>query len=154
MCRFSDAGDDDRLCTLKRPAFEKRQGRKSRSVVRRRFGWLYGDLAGASGLGCVVMIPHGSAPGWGPGGERASCTARDTDLRYEWLRVEWIEASLGAIGGEPTRIRNVRALIVRRHEVSILIVTGVGVGRYFGSQRRSRVSMMIMRPLPGLYRRT
>jgi hypothetical protein len=56
MCRFSDAGDDDRLCTLKRPAFEKRQGRKSRSVVRRRFGWLYGDLAGASGLGCVVMI--------------------------------------------------------------------------------------------------
>jgi hypothetical protein len=56
LCRFSDAGDDDRLCTLKRPAFEKRQGRKSRSVVRRRFGWLYGDLAGASGLGCVVMI--------------------------------------------------------------------------------------------------
>jgi len=56
LCRFSDAGDDDRLRTLKRPAFEKRQGRKSRSVVRRRFGWLYGDLAGASGLGCVVMI--------------------------------------------------------------------------------------------------
>ena len=56
VCRFSDAGDDDRLCTLKRPAFRKRQGRKSRSVVRRRFGWLYGDLAGASGLGCVVMI--------------------------------------------------------------------------------------------------
>jgi len=28
----------------------------------------------------------------------------------EWLRVEWIEASLGATGGEPTRIRNVRAL--------------------------------------------
>jgi hypothetical protein len=39
--------DDDRLCTLKRPAFEKRQGRKSRSVVQRRFGWLYGDLAAA-----------------------------------------------------------------------------------------------------------
>ena len=37
-------------------------------------------------------------------------------------------------------------LIVRRHEVSILIVTGVGVGRYLGSQPRSRVSMMIMRP--------
>ena len=53
---FSDAGDDDRLCTLKRPAFEKRQGRKSRSVVRRWFGWLYGDLAAASGLGWVVMI--------------------------------------------------------------------------------------------------
>ena len=45
-----------RLCTLKGPAFEKRQGRKSRSGVRRRCGWLYGDLAGASGLGCVVMI--------------------------------------------------------------------------------------------------
>jgi hypothetical protein len=57
-----------------------------------------------------------------------------------------VEASLGAIGGEPTRIRNVRAPIVWRHEESILIVTGVGVGRYFGSQRRSKVSMMIMRP--------
>ena len=56
VCRFSDAGDDDRLCTLKRPAFEKRRGRKSRSVVRRWFGWLYGDLAAASGLGWVVMI--------------------------------------------------------------------------------------------------
>src|SRR4029077_12077267 len=54
--------------------------------------------------------------------------------------------SLGAIGGEPTRIINVRALIVRRHEVSILIVTGVGVGRYFGSQWRSKVSRMIMWP--------
>src|SRR6202023_3564861 len=54
--------------------------------------------------------------------------------RYEWLRVEWIEASLGAIGVEPTRIRNVRALIVRRHEVPILIVTGGGVGRSFGSE--------------------
>ena len=43
-------------CTLKRPAFEKRQGRNSRSVVRRRFGWLYGDLAAVSGLGWVVMI--------------------------------------------------------------------------------------------------
>src|SRR4029077_18311541 len=56
LCRFSDAGDDDRLCTLKRPAFEKCQGRKSRSIVRRRFDWLYGDLAAASGLGWVVMI--------------------------------------------------------------------------------------------------
>ena len=35
---------------------------------------------------------------------------------------------MGAIGGEPTRIRNVRAPIVWRHEESILIVTGVGVG--------------------------
>ena len=29
LCRFSDAGDDDRLCTLKRPAFEKRRGRSA-----------------------------------------------------------------------------------------------------------------------------
>ena len=29
-----------------RPASEKRQGRKSRSVVHRRCGGLYGDLAG------------------------------------------------------------------------------------------------------------
>src|SRR3981081_1909545 len=34
----------------------------------------------------------------------------------------------------------------RRHEVSILIVTGAGVGRCFGSQPRAKVSMMIKRP--------
>src|SRR5258708_37103566 len=32
----------------------------------------------------------------------------------------------------------------RHHEVSILIAAG-GVGRYFGSQPRAKVSMMIMR---------
>jgi hypothetical protein len=57
VCRFSDAGDDDRLCTLKRPAFEKRQGRNSRSVVRRRFGWLYGDLAAASWCQETASVP-------------------------------------------------------------------------------------------------
>src|SRR3979411_2345049 len=34
----------------------------------------------------------------------------------------------------------------RHHEVSILIVTGAGVGRCFGSQPRAKVSMMIKRP--------
>ena len=33
----------------------------------------------------------------------------------------------------------------RHHEVSILIAGKGGVGRYFGSQPRAKVSMMIMR---------
>jgi hypothetical protein len=38
---------DEVLSMGKRPACEKRQGTKSRSVVRRRGGGLYGDLSGA-----------------------------------------------------------------------------------------------------------
>ncbi len=44
MCRFSDAGNRDANHALRRPAFEKRQGTKSRrEVVRRRCRKLYGD---------------------------------------------------------------------------------------------------------------
>ena len=50
LCRFSDAGNDGAIGALGRPASEKRQGRKSRSVVRGRCGWRYGDLAARSEL--------------------------------------------------------------------------------------------------------
>jgi hypothetical protein len=50
MCRFSDAGNDGAIDALGRPASEKRQGRKSRSVVQRRCGVRYGDLAAGLGL--------------------------------------------------------------------------------------------------------
>jgi hypothetical protein len=45
MCRFSDAGNDETLHALMRPAFEKRQGTKSRSVVHWWCRGRYGDLA-------------------------------------------------------------------------------------------------------------
>jgi hypothetical protein len=45
VCRFSDAGSEDTLHALMWPAFEKRQGTKSRRrVVRRRCRGRYGDL--------------------------------------------------------------------------------------------------------------
>jgi hypothetical protein len=47
LCRFSDAGDDETLHALMRPAFEKRQGTKSRSVGQQRCRGRYGDLAAA-----------------------------------------------------------------------------------------------------------
>ena len=50
LCRFSDAGNDGAIDALGRPASEKRQGRKSRSVVQRRCGVRYGDLAAGLGL--------------------------------------------------------------------------------------------------------
>ena len=50
LCRFLDAGDDEPLHPLMRPASKKRQGRKSRSVVHRRCRRRYGDLATGHGL--------------------------------------------------------------------------------------------------------
>jgi hypothetical protein len=41
---------DEAIDVLMRPATEKRQGTKSRWLVRERFGWLYGDLVAAAGL--------------------------------------------------------------------------------------------------------
>src|ERR1039458_2545568 len=61
MCRFSDAGNDGAIDALERPASEKRQGRKSRSVVQRRCGVRYGDLA----AGLELMRLDGSrCGGW------------------------------------------------------------------------------------------
>jgi hypothetical protein len=47
LCRFSDAGNDGTLHALMRPAFEKRQGTKSRESGQRRCRGRYGDLAAA-----------------------------------------------------------------------------------------------------------
>ena len=56
MCRFSDAGDDEALHALRRPASEKRQGTKSRDV----------SSGGAAGSGCADAMgiwPRGQAAG-------------------------------------------------------------------------------------------
>jgi hypothetical protein len=42
--------DDEAMHALMRPATEKRQGTKSRWVVRQRFRERYGDLVAAAGL--------------------------------------------------------------------------------------------------------
>jgi hypothetical protein len=47
LCRFLDAGEYNGSHALDRPASKKRQGTKSRSVVRRRCGARYGDLSAA-----------------------------------------------------------------------------------------------------------
>jgi hypothetical protein len=47
MCRFLDAGEYNGSQALDRPASKKRQGTKSRSVVRRRYSARYGDLSAA-----------------------------------------------------------------------------------------------------------
>ena len=47
LCRFLDAGECYRSHALDRPASKKRQGTKSRSVMRRRCGARYGDLTAA-----------------------------------------------------------------------------------------------------------
>jgi hypothetical protein len=47
LCRFLDAGEYNGSHALDRPASKKRQGTKSRSVVRRRYSARYGDLSAA-----------------------------------------------------------------------------------------------------------
>ena len=44
MCRFLDAGNDEMLLALRRPASKKRQGTKSREVRHRLSNERYGDL--------------------------------------------------------------------------------------------------------------
>jgi hypothetical protein len=41
---------DEAIRALMRPAKEKRQGTKSRRVVRERRGWVYGDLIALCGF--------------------------------------------------------------------------------------------------------
>ena len=50
VCRFLGRRHDGAIDVFGRPASEKRQGTKSRSVLRRRFGGLYGDLARRRGV--------------------------------------------------------------------------------------------------------
>ena len=72
LCRFLDAGDCDDSRALDRPAFKKRQGTKSRSVVQRRCGLDYGDFAVAGYLrnmhtgGCDDGVS--AKVGWARGG--------------------------------------------------------------------------------------
>ena len=49
-CRFLGRRNDVTLHALMRPAFEKRQGTKSRSVVHRRCGGRYRELTDAHEL--------------------------------------------------------------------------------------------------------
>jgi hypothetical protein len=58
VCRFLDAGNDERLLALLRLASKKRQGTKSREVWRRLSRERYGDL---------IFAPAevGAMPGWG-----------------------------------------------------------------------------------------
>ena len=50
VCRFLGRRNDVTLHALMRPAFEKRQGTKSRSVVHRRCGGRYRELTDAHEL--------------------------------------------------------------------------------------------------------
>src|ERR1700720_887392 len=50
LCRFLGRRNDVTLHALMRPAFEKRQGTKSRSVVHRRCGGRYRELTDAHEL--------------------------------------------------------------------------------------------------------
>ena len=81
LCRFSDAGNCGINPHARAPASEKRQGRKSRSVVQRRCGVRYGDLAAGLGLkrlgrsGCRGGLA--ANPGWAHWGERAVGTFHD-----------------------------------------------------------------------------
>ena len=50
LCRFLGRQNDVTLHALMRPAFEKRQGTKSRSVVHRRCGGRYRELTDAHEL--------------------------------------------------------------------------------------------------------
>jgi hypothetical protein len=61
LCRFSDAGNRGSIHTRGRPASEKRQGRKSRSVVQRRCGVRYGDLAAGLEL---MRLDRSRCGGW------------------------------------------------------------------------------------------
>jgi len=57
MCRFLDAGEYNGSHALDRPASKKRQGTKSRSVVRRRCGARYGDYMSAGTVKPISASP-------------------------------------------------------------------------------------------------
>src|SRR5437870_13000038 len=58
MCRFLDAGNNEALRTLSRPASKKRQGTKSREVGHRRCSGRYGDLMAALSSMVDVTLPE------------------------------------------------------------------------------------------------
>jgi len=105
------------LDALGRPASEKRQGRKSRSVVQRRCGVRYGDLAAGLGLmrldrsryGCRFAVNRG----WSHRGEVAIGIAR-RDLRWRYRPMQGTDANLFAAGGEPAGMASIVAVVDRR----------------------------------------
>jgi hypothetical protein len=56
LCRFLNAGNEETVDAHMRPAFEKRQGTKSREVKHRRCSRLYGELVTACGLILLDVI--------------------------------------------------------------------------------------------------
>ena len=153
MCRFLGRRDDDLSTCAGR--------RRPRSAkARNRGGWCwrwcrgrYGDLAAGQACGDWIeavaavglamdigfwLRANGGiaqfAIGWRCGGPRKQ--ADRCEPRPLPAASQREQASVAAVGDR------------RRwpHEVSILIVGGLDVGRCLGSQPRAKVSMMIMRP--------
>jgi hypothetical protein len=63
MCRFLDAGNDETLLALRRPASKKRQGTKSREVGRRLSSERYGDLILTPAVMVGAMLAQGDLDG-------------------------------------------------------------------------------------------
>ena len=63
MCRFLDAGNDERLLVLGRPASKKRQGTKSREVGHRLSSERYGDLILTPAVMVGAMLAQGDLEG-------------------------------------------------------------------------------------------
>ena len=75
VCRFSNAGYEDAIHGLMWPAFEKRQGTKSREVREKRCRGRYGDL----------MLAPGSMAGATPArGDLRVCTQASLGAEH-WL---------------------------------------------------------------------
>ena len=67
MCRFLDAGNDERLLVLGRPASKKRQGTKSREVGHRLSSERYGDLILTPAVMVGAMLAQGDLDGCAQG---------------------------------------------------------------------------------------
>jgi hypothetical protein len=67
LCRFLDAGNDERRVALRWPASKKRQGTKSREVSRRLCRERYGDLIFAPTVMVGAMLASGDLHGCAEG---------------------------------------------------------------------------------------
>jgi hypothetical protein len=86
VCRFSNAGYDNAIHGLMRPAFEKRQGTKSREVREKRCRGRYGDLMSA---------PASMAGATPARGDLRVCTQASLGAE-NWLSGDAQSASTGA----------------------------------------------------------
>jgi hypothetical protein len=131
------------------PAAEKRQSTKSRRwVVRGQCCGLWGF---SGGLSCGEGL-RGAAAAIGLLRVFVNTSAR---LVAAWPRGGWCDAKgrierrimTGSVAGDrAARLMPATGVLDLFHEVSILIFCGAGVGRYFGSHPRAKISMTIMRP--------